>query len=121
MVKQRLRTQAVQRDQDAEMPLQAWKQNTFYIVIDTILESLRSRYKKNELFLSCELLEASSIFQNRIRSWTTSKTFYVSQTGTKIQLYLYEGLNSWLGGKNAHVTHKLINSHHVTGVSYTLS
>ena len=35
--------------QDTETPLEAWERNTFYVVIDTILGSLRNRFEKNKL------------------------------------------------------------------------
>ena len=35
--------------QDTETPLEAWERNTFYVVIDTILGSLRNRFEKDKL------------------------------------------------------------------------
>ena len=54
---------------------EAWERNTFYVVIDTILGSLRNRFEKNKLLFDTlsilsplNFLKLQAFFQNNTRS-----------------------------------------------------
>ena len=56
-------------DEPAETPEDDWKRNTFYVSVDTIINSLKNRFEKNQssIFVVCSkpFPTACEEFQNR--------------------------------------------------------
>ena len=56
----------------AETPEDHWKRNTFYVSVDTVLNSLKNRFEKNRPLLQAFLLFAPSRFPELVTNFKTA-------------------------------------------------
>ena len=59
-------------DEPAETPEDDWKRNTFYVSVDTIINSLKNRFEKNQPLLQAFSLFASSRFPQLVKNFKTA-------------------------------------------------
>ena len=59
-------------DEPAETPEDDWKRNTFYVSVDTIINSLKSRFEKNQPLLQKFSLFAPSRFPQLVKNFKTA-------------------------------------------------
>ncbi|CAB4000210.1 Hypothetical predicted protein [Paramuricea clavata] len=59
-------------DEPAETPEDHWKRNTFYVSVDTILNSLKNRFEKNQPLLQAFSLFAPSRFPQLVKNFKTA-------------------------------------------------
>ena len=59
-------------DEPAETPEDDWKRNTFYVSVDTIINSLRNRFEKNQPLLQAFSLFAPSRFPQLVKNFKTA-------------------------------------------------
>ncbi|CAB4011432.1 zinc finger MYM-type 1-like [Paramuricea clavata] len=60
------------QDEPAETPEDHWKRNTFYVSVDTILNSLKNRFEKNQPLLQAFSLFAPSRFPQLVKNFKTA-------------------------------------------------
>ena len=59
-------------DEPAETPEDDWKRNTFYVSVDTIINSLKNRFEKNQPLLQAFSLFAPSRFPQLVKNFETA-------------------------------------------------
>ena len=59
-------------DEPAETPEDDWKRNTFYVSVDTIINSLKNRFEKNQPLLQAFSLFAPSRFPQLVKNFKTA-------------------------------------------------
>ena len=59
-------------DEPAETPEDDWKRNTFYVSVDTIINSLKNRFEKNQQLLQAFSLFAPSRFLQLVKNFKTA-------------------------------------------------
>ena len=60
-------------DEPAETPESHWARNTFYVVMDTVLESMRNRFEKNKNLLATYHLSSPANFDTLVKDHPTAK------------------------------------------------
>ena len=60
-------------DEPAETPETHWERNTFYVVMDTVLQSMRNRFEKNKTLLATYHLFSPTNFDALIRDHPTAE------------------------------------------------
>ena len=64
-------------DEPAETQEDDWKRNTFYVSVDTIVNSLRNWFQKNQPLLQAFSLFAPSRFQELVKNFKTAHDLQV--------------------------------------------
>ena len=59
-------------DEPAETPEEHWKRDTFYVAVDTVLNSIKNRFEKNEPLLKAFSLFAPSRFPELVKNIETA-------------------------------------------------
>ena len=59
-------------DEPAESPEDHWKRNTFYVSVDTVINSMKDRFEKNQPLLQAFSLFAPSRFPELVRNFKTA-------------------------------------------------
>ena len=59
-------------DEPAETPEDDWKSNTFYVSVDTIINSLKNQFEKNQPLLQAFSLFAPSRFPQLVKNFKTA-------------------------------------------------